>query len=55
MNFLSHNKMETLLKRNITGREDDGDFIWKLLILSKAIAASILVPTIGLSNGVIAY
>jgi len=50
MGFLGDNKMETILKRNITGREDDGNFIWKLFVLSKTIAASFLVPTMCLSN-----
>jgi asparagine synthase (glutamine-hydrolysing) len=55
MNFLPRNKMDTLLKKNITGREDDGNLIWKLFVLSKTIAASILVPTIAFSSSIITY
>ncbi|HEV8505175.1 MAG TPA: asparagine synthase (glutamine-hydrolyzing) [Chitinophagaceae bacterium] len=44
MDFLSKNRMETILKKNITGREDDGNFIWKLFVLSKTIAASVFIP-----------
>jgi len=46
MEFLSNNKMETILKKNITGREDDGNFIWKLFVLSKTIAASVFIPPV---------
>ena len=51
INFLSGNKMETILKKNITGREDDGNFIWKLFVLSKAIASSVLLPVCVFNNG----
>jgi len=51
MHFLSANKMDTILKKNITGREDDGNFIWKLFVLSKAIASSVLLPVSVFSNG----
>jgi asparagine synthase (glutamine-hydrolysing) len=51
IDFLSGNEMEAILKKNVTGREDDGDFIWKLFVLSKTIAASVLVPTICFNNG----
>jgi asparagine synthase (glutamine-hydrolysing) len=46
MAFLSKNKMETILKKNITGREDDGNFIWKLFVLSKTITASVFIPPV---------
>jgi len=46
MDFLSKNKMEVILKKNITGREDDGNFIWKLFVLSKTIATSVFIPSI---------
>lgn len=40
LGFLSMSNIDTILKRNTSsGREDDGDFIWKLFVLSKAIAA----------------
>lgn len=50
MEFLAGNKMETILKRNITGREDDGNFIWKLFVLSKTLAASFPVSTMHIGN-----
>jgi asparagine synthase (glutamine-hydrolysing) len=46
MDFLSKNKMETILKRNITGREDDGNFIWKLFVLSKTITTAAFIPPV---------
>ena len=46
MGFLSKNKMEMILKKNITGREDDGNFIWKLFVLSKTRCASVFIPAV---------
>jgi asparagine synthase (glutamine-hydrolysing) len=43
ISFLSMSNIDTILKRNTSGREDDGDFIWKLFVLSKTIAASFLI------------
>jgi len=51
ISFLSNSNVDVILKKNITGREDDGDFIWKLFVLSKTLAASFLVPAICFSNG----
>ncbi len=46
MGFLSKNKMEMILKKNITGREDDGNFVWKLFVLSKTTAPSVFIPPV---------